>query len=362
MRLLLDAGASIPPALLVDAARAANLAGDPELGAELAQLAVADGGGVEAVLVLARAHAMRERFTDAEAALAAIEPELPGHPSATAYLEQRIRVLFWGLGRSDETRALAERARGWSTDAGWAPRLLAMRMLTGFRDNLALTIAAAGAALADPALDAETRRLLETRLTPAPAVRRALDAGARRSRASTARRSRSADYTGLMVLPVYRIATIESGVGWPELADELGRILTDGVRYHDHEAAAQAAVGLAYLEFLAGRFRAAGRWLAEAELHFEREDAFGFLLRRPLAAGGDRRPDWRRRGGGAGARAPARDRVRPAAAGALEPGLSGARRGLGDMGPEPTARRGRPARRSRDVRRRDAGVRGAAGA
>ena len=53
-RLLLDAGAPIPPQLLVDAARAANLAGDPELGAQLAELALRERAGVPAALVLAR--------------------------------------------------------------------------------------------------------------------------------------------------------------------------------------------------------------------------------------------------------------------------------------------------------------------
>ena len=41
----LDAGADVPPEHLLDAARAANLAGDPELGARLAQLASDAGLG-----------------------------------------------------------------------------------------------------------------------------------------------------------------------------------------------------------------------------------------------------------------------------------------------------------------------------
>ena len=128
VRLLLDAGAPIPPLLLVDAARAANLAGDPELGAQLGELAVADGGGVDAALALARANAIRGHFREAEAALAAIESELPGQPSAVAYLEQRVRVLFWGLGDADATRALLDRARTWCEGERWQRQLLALRM------------------------------------------------------------------------------------------------------------------------------------------------------------------------------------------------------------------------------------------
>ena len=288
MRLLLDAGASIPPGLLVDAARAANLAGDAVLGAQLGELAVADGGGVDAVLALARANAIRGRFEEAEAALAAVEHRLPGHPSAVAYLEQRIRVLFWGLGRPEATRALVDRARAWSSSDRWLPQLLALRMPTAVAADLTGTIAATATALADPGLDGATGRLLETRLAMA-----LFYAGRWNESRALARRHCPAipirDYTGLMTLPAYRFAAVESGTDWPALRVDLQRILTDGVRCHDHEAAAQAAVGLGYLEFLAGRLRTAERWLAEAELHFEREDAFGLvadvhLLRVGIAA------------------------------------------------------------------------------
>ena len=276
VRLLLDAGAPVPPPLLVDAARAANLAGDPALGAQLGELAVADGGGVDAVLALARANSMRGRFEEAESALAAIEHELPGHPSAFAYLEQRMRVLFWGLGKAGATRALLDRASTWSAEERWQHRLLALRMPTVAGADLADAIAATEAALADRTLDSETVRLLETRLAIS-----LFYAGRWNESRTLARRHLPdipiQDYTGLMTLPAYRFAAVESGTDWPGLTVELSRILADGVRCHDHEAAAQAAVGLGYLEFLAGRFRAAERWLAEAELHFEREDAFNLV-------------------------------------------------------------------------------------
>ena len=149
VRLLLDAGAPIPPPLLVGAARAANLAGDPELGAQLGELAVADGGGVDAVLALARANAIRGHFQEAETALAAVEHELPGHPSAIAYLEQRVRVLFWGLGDTEATRALLDRARTWCDGERWRRQLLALRMPTAVAADLAGAIAATAAALGD---------------------------------------------------------------------------------------------------------------------------------------------------------------------------------------------------------------------
>ena len=288
VRLLLDAGAPIPPSLLIDAARAANLAGDPALGAQLGELAVADGGGVDAVLALARANAIRGHFQEAEAALAAIESELPDHPSAVAYLEQRVRVLFWGFGDTEATRALLDRAQTWCDSERWRRQLLALRMPTAVAADLAGAIAATETALRDPELDEETGRLLETRLAMA-----LFYSGRWTESRALARRHCPAipirDYTGLMTLPAYRFAAVESGADWPGLAADLARILGDAVRCHDHEAAAQAAVGMAWLEFLGGRFSAAARWLSEAELHFEREDAFGLvgdvhLLRIGIAA------------------------------------------------------------------------------
>ena len=275
VRLLLDAGAPIPPPLLVDAARAANLAGDPALGAQLGELAVADGAGMDAVLALARANAIRGRFADAEATLAAIEPEAAGHPSAVAYLEQRVRILYWGLGDPAATRALIERAAGWSAEPCWEHRLLAMRMPITVAADLPGAIAATQAALATD-LDAETARLLESRLAMALFYAGRFDA----ARALAHRHLPAIpirDYTGLMTLPAYRITAVESGTDWPALTADCARILAAAVRCHDHEAAAQAAVGLGHLDVLAGRFRDAERWLAEAELHFEREDAFGLI-------------------------------------------------------------------------------------
>ncbi|MGB8875135.1 MAG: AAA family ATPase, partial [Solirubrobacteraceae bacterium] len=109
VRMLLDAHAPIPPELLVSGADAANFAGDPDLATELAEIAVADGAGLPAALALGRALASRGLFLDAEETLAAVEAEAPGHRLALDYLDQRTRVLFWGLGRVRGARALLER-------------------------------------------------------------------------------------------------------------------------------------------------------------------------------------------------------------------------------------------------------------
>jgi hypothetical protein len=212
------------------------------LGAQLAERALADGGGIAATLVLARANSMRRCFEEAEAALAAIEHLMPGHASAVDYLEQRIRVLYWGLGRVDETRALLDRAREWSQARTWQHQLVPLRMPVAAADDLAGTTAAVQAVLAEPELDAATRRLLEVRYALL------LFYGGRWGQAhEVARRHRPAipirDYSALIAMGAYRIAAIESGADWPDLEAHLAKSLREGVRCNDHEAAAQAAVG-----------------------------------------------------------------------------------------------------------------------
>jgi hypothetical protein len=103
-RWLLDAGERVPVALLQDASAAANLAGDAELGARLARLAIDAGAGLRATMLLARAYILRDRNEDAEAVLAAAEPQVPGDPMATEYFLQRLDLLQWGLRRIPDAR------------------------------------------------------------------------------------------------------------------------------------------------------------------------------------------------------------------------------------------------------------------
>ncbi len=274
VRMLLDAHAPIPSPLLVRGAEAANFAGDPDLAAKLAERAVADGAGLTAALALGRALATRGLFLDAEEALAAVEAEAAGNALALDYLDARTRVLFWGLGRGESARALLERARSWSDDPVWRWRLLGVSMPSAVVDDLPGAIRALRVALEDPALDDETCRALEPRFALA-----LFYAGAWNEGQAVARRCRPSipvrDYPGLVGLGALRLAGVESGADWAALEPELTQIFVEGVRLHDHEAAAQGALGLGQLAFMRGRFREAERWLAEAELHFEQEDAFG---------------------------------------------------------------------------------------
>jgi hypothetical protein len=116
-RLRLDAGVALSVDLAINGARAANRAGDPGLGAELAKLAGAETDLVGGML-LAQSYMMRNRYEEAEAALTAVEPLAPGDPNARDYLRQRLSLYQWGLRRAGDIDALLDRASSWSSDSG----------------------------------------------------------------------------------------------------------------------------------------------------------------------------------------------------------------------------------------------------
>ncbi|MEZ0294289.1 MAG: AAA family ATPase, partial [Solirubrobacteraceae bacterium] len=277
-RLVLDAGGRIPPALVLDAGRAANLAGDPALGAQLAEIARADGAGLEATLLLARAHAVRQRFADAEAALAADEDRAPGDPVAIGYVEQRMFGLYWGLRRPEDAQTLLDRATTWSPDPAWQRRLDPLKVaLAGLTGGFAGTVEATARILAAPDVDPAVRR----RMTTLHATSLLFTGQARRAD-ELARGYRPdvplPDQFGNLALGTYLLIGIESGEDWPGLEAYMTRTLRDGVRAGDHEAAGLSALALAHLRFQEGRYADTSRWLAEAETQFERQDAFGTQL------------------------------------------------------------------------------------
>jgi DNA-binding CsgD family transcriptional regulator len=277
----LDAGEEVPSKLLIGAARAANLSGDPELGAQLARMAQDEGAGLGATLLLARANVVRNRFVDAEAVLAAVESIAPGDPEVIAYIGQRVHVLYWGLGRLPQARAFLTRAEAWSTDAEWRRRLDPWRLvLSGFvagLDDFEREAAETERILADPGLAGRER--LQVELAHAfrlMAVGRVKDAEAlvRRIRPRAPLRGNYDAYAlGLM-----SIVGLESGEDWAELETYVSTMVRDGVRAGDHESAGLGSFTLASLEMARGRLREAERWLAEADAQFERQDAFGTVL------------------------------------------------------------------------------------
>ncbi len=274
----LDAGAPISTPMLLDAARAANLSGDPDLGAELARQALQAGAGAEAALLLARCDQVCKRFAEAESLLAGIEGKIESQDTAIAYLEQRVSVLYWGLRRPEEARALLARARGWWTEGAWLRRVDPVRLhLAAMLDGPAGTVAIAGEILADGSLEEEVRDQLE----PIYAINlffsgRVLEAY------ELIRRIRPApplsSHIEELALASLSVISLESGQDLAEYERTMEAIFEQGVRAGDHAAAGIGACALGGVAFLAGRYRDAARWFAEGEVHFEQHDTFGLLL------------------------------------------------------------------------------------
>jgi DNA-binding NarL/FixJ family response regulator len=271
-RLRLDAGVALPAPLAVQAARAANRSGDPELGAELAELAGADcdlGAG----MLLAQSHAMRNRCEQAEAALAAVEPLAAGDPNARDYIRQRLWLYQWGLRRTEDIGALLDRAEGWFEDPDWR----------GFTSRIRITYSAMGDGFAIPreplanaievAVSDEARRGLETMQHMSAFLSGQADAAA--ADAFAARPAMPLrDASDLGALAALGLITVEAGYRWGELEQYMSEVLGQAVRGRDHATAGLAAFALARLHFLKGRYRDAARWLAETEVHFQQQDPF----------------------------------------------------------------------------------------
>jgi DNA-binding NarL/FixJ family response regulator len=273
-RWLIDAGAAVPEELLLDAAAAANLAGDAALGAALATQAVEVGGGLRAVIELARADVIRSRFEDAAATLATAEDQAPGHDRASQYFGLRMHVLFWGLGASAEAEAFFRRAEGWSPDPRWARELDPWRLsLVGFDEDFAQRLGEFEAMLAQPGLESEQRRAIEI-----PYLWALITSGHARQAHALARRLRPTapvrDHLATYALGMMCNVGLESGEDWNDLEQYMTELSGEAIRVGDHEAAGVAAFTLGALHFERGRYRDAQRWFTEAEADVEHHDTF----------------------------------------------------------------------------------------
>ncbi|HEY6522567.1 MAG TPA: LuxR C-terminal-related transcriptional regulator [Solirubrobacteraceae bacterium] len=270
-RLLLDSDAALPAELARDAAEAANRAGDPDLGAQLAELAGA-GSELPAGMLLAQAHSMRNRYEDAEAALAAVEPQAAASPEAHDYVRQRLSLYQWGLRRPAEITALLERATTWSADPDWQE----------FISRIGDTYRALEAGLEPPQRELSavatdvTRRSHATMRILSTLVAGHGDAAAQDAFAAPL--GVPMDDAGVAALAVLGLAALDSGVRWRDLEASMSAIVRDGVRAHDHGAAGVAAFTLAHLQFLRGRYRDAARWVAEAQVHTRQRDPFNSVV------------------------------------------------------------------------------------
>jgi DNA-binding CsgD family transcriptional regulator len=274
-----DAGAAIDRELLLDAALAATLAGDPDFGAELAGRAVQDGLGLPAVLILGRAHIMAKRFAEAEAALAAAEGEAAGDPDALAYIGQRVHVLHWGLGRSAQAHAFLGRAATWSSDPAWSQALEPWRLvLSDFREGgEEYDAGTVETALADPDLDPHERRQLEV-----THVFRLMVVGHVKEAHALAWSIRPAlplrDNLDTYALGLLCVIGAESGEDWPAFTQYMREVVRGAAGVGGHQAAGLAAFALSLIAMARGRYRDAERWVAEADGHFDVQDALGSVF------------------------------------------------------------------------------------
>lgn len=280
-RWLLDAREPVPTETLVQAARAANLAGDPELGTALADAAVAAGAGIDASLVLARAWTIRRQFDRAEEVLSAVEGQFESHDVALEYVEQRSQVLSFGLQRHDATKELLNRAQTWWPDEDWQLRLAPFRLIAGIRSkgsaNDPNTIWAESTELiAKPGIDPDTRRRLE-----AVQLASLYRSGRGREAQELARRIRPSpplrDTQDEAVLALSVNITVETGEGLDEVDDWAAPMFRQAVHLGDRESAGLAALAVAHHRLLQARHTEAARWLAEGQIQLEQHDAHGLL-------------------------------------------------------------------------------------
>ncbi len=228
-------------------------------------------------MLLAQAHTMRNRYEEAEAALATVEALAPGDPSARDYIRQRLSLYHWGLRRAGEIDALLDRAATWSVDAGWRRFTSRIRVTYGaLRAGFESPLDPADGT-GDPDASDESRRALASMQSMAAFV-----AGQGDTAAAAAFAARPSipmhDFADAAALATLSLITLETGYRWDAVEEYMSRIVHDAVRAHDHAAGGLSAFTLARLHFLRGRYRDAARWLAEAEIHFEQQDPFNVML------------------------------------------------------------------------------------
>jgi DNA-binding CsgD family transcriptional regulator len=279
-RWLLDAGEPVPTRALLDAARAANLSGDPELGGRLAQEAIDAGLGLDAALLLARSHALRNQAERADQILAAAESSVETQDGAIEYLVQRTSALHSGLMSVDELSELLSRwQKRWPDDDRLRVRLEAWRLWVPAPESFAARsdlVSKVSEMLRGQELGDGERRQLEA-IQLAALYHNGRGREAHELACRIRRGPPLADTTDEAILSVYVCGTIETG----ERLDDLERwaIVTvrEAVALGDRGAAGLASLALAHRRLIEGRFTEADRWLTEAQLHQEHHDPLGML-------------------------------------------------------------------------------------
>ncbi len=281
---LTEAGEPVSDTVLLDAARASNLAGI-ETGMEFAQRALDQGAGTEAAMLLAASHYVHGRPEQAEGVLSTVEGTIVDPGLAAGYLRERAAILEWGLGRTAEAVALIERATTWWPGEAWSKLVeilgLPFRALAGRPGETAPAIEAA---LEDEALSTEARRWLtralaidrfwEGRVNEAESLLPGMPAPPLRD---------ELEFTEMAARAVVGLA---SGSDLTGLKDEMSDAFVAAADAADPAAAGLAAMTVAQVCYLGGRFLDAQRWLNEAVAQSERQDPMDTrLLAHAMQAG-----------------------------------------------------------------------------
>ena len=275
---LTDAGEPVGADTLLGAAKATNLAGI-ESGVHFAQRAIEAGAGAEANMVLAAAHSVHGRPAHAEAALAEVEGNIEDRALALEYLRQRTTVLQWGLSRTHHAVELLDRAIAWWPQDDWRHQIEILQLpLVALTEPPGTTAPALQQALKDSALSEQARRWLRRALTvdlfwegrvreahgmltkiPQLPLREALD---------------------FLDFATFSVVGLASGCDLSGLDRDMREAFERAAAAADPAAAGLAAVTVAAVNYIAGRFLDCRRWLNEAIAQSERQDPFGT---RPLA-------------------------------------------------------------------------------
>lgn len=282
----LELGDPVDPADLRSAASEAIFAGDHATARQLAESAIASGGGVEAVVIAARAErragqtlAAAQRLERAEGA--ALESE-----AISRYLIERIDVLHQGLGRSSEALALLDGARGWRGDQTWT------NLVDSLRSTVLCDVEELGDAVAvgHPLLDTDREVDATDRLRAGRGVGMSLVQMGRLADArSVADRLLPVGLEllgtdpelGRAAMSVHVFARL-ADARWDEIDALVGPIFEDAIRTRDSVVVGSTALLLGYLELMRGRPRPAIGFLRQGVAHIVTDDEVNRL---PLAYG-----------------------------------------------------------------------------
>jgi DNA-binding NarL/FixJ family response regulator len=270
---LTDAGEPVPAGMLLEAAKATNLAG-VESGTQFAQRALAAGAGVEANMVLAAAHTVHGRASEAEATLAEVEGEIEDRAMALAYLRQRTTGLQWGLSRTHEAIELLDRAIAWWPEEEWHQHVGILRLqFVALAEPPGTCTPELEQALRDDALNQQARRWLRRALAVdlfwAGRVREAHGMLAEIPQLPL---QEALDF---LELATYSVVGLASGCDLGGLERNMRAAFERGAAAADPAAAGLASVTVAAVSYHAGRFLDCRRWLNEALAQSGRQDPFG---------------------------------------------------------------------------------------